>query len=247
MLEPIAIGSEKYQRVVEFLARNLDHLIHQGGMGGALDFPEFDMMPFDYLEFAEQELAHSSAASRINCVGHLKRAVECELDTLVRILGVAKEVSSFPKKLDFTSACGVISPRSLAKLNKIRNRMEHEYAVPDIDELEVYFDLASGFVHTVEGYIFMMYANKSMEYSNNAHPSIEFTAHLHTSPPRVEFVLQEDDAEATVSFAPSELPVYCEGLKIYFLLCRAIALLSDAYVLAKLQGKPLLTPGSGRV
>ncbi len=67
-------------------------------------------------------------------------------------------------KLDFIAKAGLISPRSLAKLNRIRNKMEHEYSVPELSELEAYFDLASGFVHSIEGYIFMLASHAEQEW-----------------------------------------------------------------------------------
>ena len=68
-------------QIVDFLVRNI-HRIHPSSAGGPdLVFPAFDLMPFDYLESAEEELVKSSSSSRINCVANLKRAVECEIDT----------------------------------------------------------------------------------------------------------------------------------------------------------------------
>ena len=196
-------------------------------------------MPFDYLEFAEQELDRSSTAARINCIGHLKRAVECELDTLLGVLGVAKHVTSFPRKLDFAKNVGIISSRSLAKLNQMRNRMEHEYAVPDSGELEMYFDLANGFVHTVEGYIFMLAATRSMEWAEGTKKqSASLGAEVDLTAPSVLFGYVENGSHASVKFDISDLAEYCEGLKVFFLLCRAEDLLSHEYVLAKLEGKP---------
>ncbi len=233
------MSSPKYQQVVDFLLRNLAQLSEDSGGGSSLNFPNFDLMPFDYLEFAEEELEKNTPAARINCVAHLKRAVECELDTLLGVLNLSKHVQSFPKKIEFAGDVGIVSPRSLAKLNKMRNRMEHEYAIPEFQELDVYFDLASSFVHTLEGYIFMLHANTGMSWRCDPGTSLEFGVTLDSNPPRLLYELIENGVTTDVTFESSQLSEFCEGLKIYFLMCRATALISNDYVLSKLTGAPL--------
>lgn len=233
------MASAKYLEIVAFLSNNLSRLYHDGGGGSALDFPEFDLMAFDYLEFAEQELLRAGPAARINCVGHLKRAVECELDTLLAILGVGQKVKNFPKKMEFAGSVGIISPRSLTKLNQLRNRMEHDYAAPELSELEIYFDLASGFVHAVEGFIFMLAYNQEMEWVVERGSHSIFSGKVETSPPRVAFQIDDVDGSREVAFEAAEFLEYCEGLKIFFLLCRAVSLVGHEYVLSKLGAAPI--------
>ena len=87
---------------------------------------------------------------------------------LLAILHLTNHVESVPRKLEFVGAAGIVPARSLAKLNARRNRIEHEYANPDIEELEVYFDLAISFIHTIEGYIFMVAARHHMLWDDHA-------------------------------------------------------------------------------
>lgn len=234
------MSDTKYIELVSFMKRNLEHLSYSSGSGENLTFPTFDLMPFDYLEFAEQELDKPSVAAKINCIAHLKRAVECQLDTLLGVLGASKVATNFPKKLEFASASGAISSRSLAKINKIRNRVEHEYAAPDTDELEAYYDIASGFIHTIEGYIFMLSNHWEMDWiCEEVGYSSAFRAAICNTPASVKFNLKEGESDKELLFDASSLTEYCQGLKAYFLLCRADGLLSVEYVLAKLEGKSL--------
>jgi len=204
-------------------------------------------MPFDYLEFAEDELERDTPAARINCVGHLKRAIECELDTLFGVLHLSKYAPNLPKKLEFIAAIGIVSPRSLTKLNKMRNRMEHEYAIPEFQELDIYFDLASSFIHTLEGYIFMLYGYSEMFWRHaSGDDAVAFRVALRKDPARVIFYLTEGAACTELSFDATTPSEYCEGLKVYFLMCRATALVSSGYVLSKLQDKPLYLSGMSR-
>jgi hypothetical protein len=238
------MSSQKYQQLVDFLSRHLQHLFEDGGWGRDLAFPSFDLMPFDYLEFAEEELEKNTSAARINCVGHLKRAVECELDTLLGVLHLTKHAQNFPKKLELVGAIGIVSPRSLAKLNKMRNRMEHEYIIPEFQELDIYFDLASSFIHTLEGFIFMLHGYSEMYWRRVAgDEAVSFRVIRHDDSPRVAFFLTEGGTSTELSFDVTTLSEYCEGLKVYFLMCRATALVSNDYVLSKLQDKSLYFSG----
>lgn len=231
----------KYIELVSFLKNHLEHLSPAEGSGTYLSFPAYDLLPFDYLEFAEQELEKPGLSAKINCLAHLKRAVECQLDTLLGVLGASNVATNFPKKLDFASASGAISSKSLAKLNRIRNRVEHEYAAPEISELEAYYDIASGFIHTIEGYIFIL--SNNWEFSWTGEESGHSSA-LHveicSEPPAVKFILEDGESKNQLLFDTSSMSEYCLGLKAYFLLCRSTELLSVEYVLAKLEGKPLL-------
>jgi len=56
----------------------------------------------------------------------------------------------FEKKIEFLGAAGVFNARSLSRLNSIRNRMEHKFEIPDIDDIEVYYDLAVAFVTVLQ-------------------------------------------------------------------------------------------------
>ena len=232
------MSNAKYVELVGFMKRNLEHLSYSSGSGKDLEFPNFDLMPFDYLDFAEQDLDKPSLAAKINCIGHLKRAVECQLDTLLGILGAANVATNVPKKLEFASACGAISSRSLVKINKIRNRVEHEYAEPEAAELDAYYDIANGFIHTIEGYIFMLSNHWVMDWVSNEGGSPAFRAAICTTPPSVKFDLKEGESYKQLLFDATSMTEYCQGLKAYFLLCRGASLLSIEYMLAKLQGKP---------
>ncbi|HRJ75556.1 MAG TPA: hypothetical protein PLX90_06130, partial [Anaerolineales bacterium] len=144
----------KSQQLKKFLINNLEKCAIQGRDGGErLEFPDFELFPFDYLEYAEAELANleESDNKKINCVSHIKRAIECELDSFLYALGLSKFIKpdNFPVKTEWIEGMGIFTPRSLRKLNTIRNEVEHEYSIPKIQNIELYFELASAFIHTL--------------------------------------------------------------------------------------------------
>lgn len=80
--------------------------------------------------------------------------MDCQLDTFLSAFNLNKIAGksrlSVGNKIDFLENIGAFSSRSLRRLNTIRNRMEHEYEVPKIGDIEVYFDLVTAFVAVLE-------------------------------------------------------------------------------------------------
>lgn len=236
------MATEKYGRAVAFLAKHLRQMTYDGGGGTALDFPDFELMAFDYLEFAERELVQGGAAASIHCVGHLKRAIECEIDTLIGVLGLGGKISNFPKKMDFAASAGIISLRSLVRLNKLRNVMEHEYSIPETSNLEIYFDLATGFVHAIEGYLYIVAGRQEMDWVHKQ-DELKTSLRMKLVPglQSIQMDMTENGIESGVTFdAKQSIEEYLEGLKMFFLISRADRLLSADYVIAKLQGVPYI-------
>uniref|UniRef100_UPI0022409ECA hypothetical protein n=1 Tax=Aeromonas salmonicida TaxID=645 RepID=UPI0022409ECA len=50
------------------------------------------------------------------------------------------------RKLGFMRIAGIFNARSLDKLNKYRNRLKHHYELPNVEDVDVYFDVVSAFV-----------------------------------------------------------------------------------------------------
>jgi hypothetical protein len=157
----------KADLLYEFLRHHLMELEQSSGSGGVVEYPGFQISPRDYLRFAEAELGHQDVERRINCVAHLKRAIDCEMDTFLytfNLLTLTRERGlGFETKLNFLRDVALFSSRSLARFNNIRNRVEHEYRVPEIDDLEVFFDLAQAFVAVLESAI-LIFVNHAEEH-----------------------------------------------------------------------------------
>ncbi|GEN83610.1 hypothetical protein SLU01_19220 [Sporosarcina luteola] len=134
--------------------------------------PKFELFPADYLSFAEQELElvlkdPSNVRVKINCILHLKRALNCQLDIFFHIFGFTKYVQKnnlgLDKQLSFLKDTGIIKSRVINRFNKIRNKIEHQYRIPDIDDVEVYFDLISILNAQIENTIYISGTVSGME------------------------------------------------------------------------------------
>lgn len=107
--------------------------------------------PRDFLKFAmEDSLAPDRERSRVNCLSNCKRAIDAQIDRLIRRLGflplARKQRWNIPKKLDFISQSGLLAPRILRNINRLRNRLEHEFAPPSRRQVEDALDVAMLFV-----------------------------------------------------------------------------------------------------
>lgn len=146
------------KEIIDFFEKYVTELVGQGGSGGKPSTPYFEILPRDFLEFAERDLnARKSTHSLVNATSNLKRAVDCQLDFLLCTLNLDQlyrdKRLGVERKLGLLKQAGIFRSKSIAKLNSFRNRMEHHYEIPKIEDVEVYFDLVAAFVNVVESVI----------------------------------------------------------------------------------------------
>lgn len=232
--------SATYDDFKVFLRDNLDKCDHDSGGGILPDFPPYDLMPQDYLAYAGEALDAPTDANKINCIAHLKRAAECQADTLLHLLSLSKhnKTRNFPSKMNAIACLELMPSRSIAELNRIRNKMEHEYAVPQIDDLTLYFDLVAGFVSALEGAIFMLVSNAELEFWSPADddPRIRFRIQYIKDTPELNCTMSDGSTEAHYSATPDEWETFLKTLRILFLLIRhGYGMVSAEYVLNELD------------
>ena len=119
-------------------------------------YPNTLFSPRDYLDYAEDELKQidNGVDHLINCIGHLKRAIDAQIDIFFNVLGVntifQKRNLKFDKKLEFLKQMDLVSPSTLSRFNRIRNQIEHEHNLPLDLDMEVFFDLSTAFIISLE-------------------------------------------------------------------------------------------------
>lgn len=117
--------------------------------------PKASLGPRDFLNFAvEDSVALEEERHRVNCLGNSKRAIDSQIDRLVRRLGflplARKERWNIPKKIEFISESGLVAPRILRRVNALRNRLEHEFAPPSREQVEDALDVTTLFLSYAE-------------------------------------------------------------------------------------------------
>ena len=177
------VMSKKIELLKNFLIENINIMEPSGGFGSHLSYPEYDLTPKDFLEYAKIELQHSvntpcSPIHIINCVSHLKRAVNCQLDVFLSQLSLdhlLKDKSlKMETKLNFIKNAGIIEANSIARLNQIRNKLEHKYMIPEINEIEVYYDLVYAFITLLESTTMRFFSYNEIEIESNNHEKFKF-------------------------------------------------------------------------
>lgn len=128
----------------------------------------FEIKPKDFLKLVENDI-NSNTISKINSVSNLKKAIDCSIDGFFESIGLLKKIRrrniNIDKKLNFIGEIAEFTPRSIVKLNAIRNKLEHHYKMPKIKEIDVYYDLVFALVLLIENLCFMpMEVNFTDEY-----------------------------------------------------------------------------------
>jgi len=105
----------------------------------------------DYLNFASEDLKEKKdKRSLVNALSNAKRSLHFQIDLLTKAFGISnlapKSRLDFPRKLDFCVQCGIVGPQILRKINRLRNIVEHEYYVPELNEVEDFIDITELFI-----------------------------------------------------------------------------------------------------
>lgn len=131
---------DKIQKVISFLIENIGKVLPIGELEVSnFTKPDYEITPKEYLHFAKEEINKETLNGNINALGHLKRAVDGQMDCFFEVINLKRIVKNknlkFDVKISFLQKAGVITANSMKKLNKIRNEMEHEYKQPTEIEL----------------------------------------------------------------------------------------------------------------
>ncbi|MEW6035877.1 MAG: hypothetical protein AB1529_04650 [Candidatus Micrarchaeota archaeon] len=89
--------------------------------GGNWSSPVFKISPYDFLRFAKSDLNLKTKRNTINALSNTKRAIGCQVDTLLYFLGhykkAKKERWNFPTKISFLKNLNIVGPKILEKIN----------------------------------------------------------------------------------------------------------------------------------
>jgi hypothetical protein len=137
----------------EYLKTHHQDLVEWSLIGmGSIEFP-FETTGDNFLNYAERDLERNDIAGNINALTNAKRAIDCQVEALIKVLGLKKE-QSFPRKLERIKEIGLVAPRILTKVNKTRNLLEHEFKNPERSQVEDAVDIATLFVKLTNGIFF---------------------------------------------------------------------------------------------
>lgn len=82
--------------------------------------------------------------------------------------GASRSRSTFYYRLEFCKSCGIVGPRILRKLNRVRNAVEHEYYVPSQSEVEDFIDVVELFLAATDRYLKNFPKEIELEFDSKA-------------------------------------------------------------------------------
>lgn len=146
----------------------------------------------ELLVFAENAITSGTKEGLVNAISNLKRALDCEMDMFLECINLKsisdKKNLKFEKKTQFLADIGLFPIQSINKLNKMRNKLEHEYRMPEISDLQTYYELVWSIVKIVELYLELSYINGE----------INFVLHIESN--KYYFTIKHDIKECRFKF-----------------------------------------------
>jgi hypothetical protein len=114
-------------------------LVSLGSTQGCYPWP---ITPREFLEFAKRDMAgETDCRAAINAFGNAKKAIHAHVDFLLYNLGKRLQHKSFPTKLEWLGKVDIVTPDIVAKCNRFRNLIEHEYIPPSAEQASELIDV----------------------------------------------------------------------------------------------------------
>ncbi|MBE8606176.1 MULTISPECIES: hypothetical protein [Vibrio] len=116
--------------------------------GGIAD--KYDVSAKKYLEYACEDLSDGhSSRHLINSLSNAKRALHIRMEEVSNGFGGKKHCSNkFPSMLNYLRSCGIVTPRTLERINTLRNKVEHDYSTPELMDVNTYIDIIELFIES---------------------------------------------------------------------------------------------------
>lgn len=130
--------------------------------------PTYDISPNDFLHFARQALKEGDDAGCVNALTNAKRAIDCEVESFLAALGyprgkdLPRSVSDYlarqgrtlrrpglDAKLQLLQALNVVPVKLAARVRALRNDLEHEYALPQVEDVRDAIETADIFMRAL--------------------------------------------------------------------------------------------------
>lgn len=122
-----------------------------------------------FIEFAKQDLRQNDERGVVNSYSNLKRAMHCIVDDILNHFDLTHpkiKKSNFYEKIELIRKLGLMLPESFKIMNESRNLLEHEYIIPNKNEVIIGLDLVESFLRdakiTLSGII--KYSDKWKEH-----------------------------------------------------------------------------------
>lgn len=137
---------------------------------------DFDLTPEDFLMFAKEDYKNLDNRGLVGVLSNSKRAIDCQVDWIISYLGfdylnfnelnylnIKELINKFEEesnnnnnlsfKLRFIQALEIAPTFLISKIRKFRNKLEHEYIVPEENEAREAIEISELFVNATQNII----------------------------------------------------------------------------------------------
>lgn len=111
--------------------------------------------PKEYLAFADKDLLLGTTHGLINAISNAKRAINCQITSLLTVLGI-ENTGDIQSKLQRFEDIGLLAPRVSNNIYKLESLLENQFCKPSKKEVEDAINIATLFVDTTDK-IFLTY------------------------------------------------------------------------------------------
>lgn len=111
--------------------------------------------PYDYLEYAKNNIMTGGTQGAIDSISNTKRAVHLTIKKLFELFGLneAYGKENFPTQINILELLNAFPTRMIDNLNKNRNTVEHEYQCIDINKAKDFVDITEMFLMLAYPYL----------------------------------------------------------------------------------------------
>lgn len=131
----------------------------------------FTITPLDYLAFAKESFLLNSNKGLIDALSNAKRAIDCQIDSIISVLGydykkfdernsykftkqfiksfyVGKTSIGLTEKIKLLNVLNIMPTLLISKNRNLRNIIEHEYVIPKNEEVQEAIEIAELFIYS---------------------------------------------------------------------------------------------------
>jgi hypothetical protein len=147
------------------LKLDFSNLIVSPDGGGGENYSFFEVNPREFLKYAKEDYHSNSKRGLINSITNAKRAIDCEVDTALKIYGIdcfdlpkalepfmkLQPSNNLPYKLQIIQALNLAPGLILSKVRTLRHKLEHYYVNPSKEDVQEAIDIADLFIRSIDG------------------------------------------------------------------------------------------------
>lgn len=162
---------------------NLTDITLRTVFGTSLQENIFDISPKDFLRFAKEDLKEGDERGFINSITNSKRAIDSQIDETIEML-ISKSdnfnpivndfldyfefESDIPIKLRIIHSLNLAPSLLISKSRTLRNKLEHIYKKPEVQEVKEALDVAELFIGSVSSKLGLIWTEfEIVDWKNN--------------------------------------------------------------------------------